>query len=157
MLGDFVDRLGESLSSSHELARPSRIGIVATAGDRREEDMRELGQIAAQHFDVVIVREDEALRGRERGDVAGLVRDGVRSAIADGARCKQVEVVLEEIEAVRHAMSRANKGDLVVVCVDKHAAVMSELENWSHQAYAGAGASEDAPAADPDYAPAEQA
>jgi cyanophycin synthetase len=156
MLGDFVDRVGESLSSSHELARPSRLGIIATAGDRRDEDMRELGEIAAQHFDVVVVREDEALRGRERGEVAGLVRDGVQSGIDAGARCKQVEVVLEEIDAVRHAMSRANKGDLVVVCVDQHAAVMSELENWSNQAYAGAGASPDAPAADPDYAPASE-
>jgi cyanophycin synthetase len=153
MLGDFVDRVGDSLSSSHDLARPSRIGVIATAGDRRDEDMKELGEIAAAHFDVVIVREDEALRGRERGNVAGLVRQGVEDAIAAGARCKQVEVVLEEIEAVRHAMSRANKGDLLVVCVDRHAAVMSELENWSNQAYAGAGASEDAPAADPDYAP----
>jgi len=153
MLGDFVDRVGESLSSSHDLARPSRIGIVATAGDRRDEDMRELGHIAAQHFDVIVVREDVSLRGRERGDVAGLVRDGVQAAAADGARCKQVEVVLEEIDAVRHAMSRANKGDLLVVCVDQHAAVMTELENWSNQAYAGAGASADAPAADPDYTP----
>ncbi len=153
MLGDFVDRVGESLSSSHDLARPSRIGIIATAGDRRDSDMVELGEIAAAHFDVVVVREDEALRGRERGDVAGLVRQGVEQAIAAGARCKQVEVVLEEIEAVRHAMSRANKGDLLVVCVDQHAAVMTELENWSNQAYAGAGASADAPAADPDYAP----
>ena len=74
--------------------------------------------------------------------------------MAEGARCKQVEEVLEEIEAVRHAMSRANKGDLVVVCVDKHAAVMTELETWSHQAQAGAGATVDAPAADPDYVPA---
>jgi cyanophycin synthetase len=153
-LGDFVDRVGETLSSSHDLARPSRIGIIATAGDRRDEDMRELGHIAAQHFDVVIVREDVALRGRDRGATAELVREGVQSAVHDGARCKQVEVVLEEIEAVRHAMSRANKGDLVVVCVDNHAAVMTELENWSNQAYAGAGASDDAPAADPDYAPA---
>ena len=72
--------------------------------------------------------------------------------MAEGARCKQVEVVLDEIDAVRHAMSRANKGDLLVVCVDKHAAVMTELEGWSNQAYAGAGASPDAPAGDPDYA-----
>ena len=98
-----------------------------------------------------MIREDEALRGRRRGEIAELVSEGVRKAMADGARCKQVEIVLEEIEAVRHAMSRANKGDLVVVCVDQHAAVMTELENWSHQAYAGAGASVDAPAADPDY------
>ena len=59
--------------------------------------------------------------------------------MAEGARCKQVEVVLDEIEAVRHAMARANKGDLVVICVDKHAEVMAELENWSPQAQAGAG------------------
>ena len=85
MLGDFVDRIGESLETSHELARPSRIGVIATAGDRRDEDMRELGEVAAQHFDVVIVREDEALRGRERGEVAGFVAGG--STPCDGRRC----------------------------------------------------------------------
>ena len=151
MLGDFVDRVGDSLEASHELARPSRIGVIATAGDRRDEDMRELGHIAAQHFDVVIVREDVALRGRERGEVAGLVADGVRTAMAEGARCKQVEQDLDEISAVRHAMARANRGDLVVICVDKHAEVMTELENWAPQAQAGAGVTSDAPAADPDY------
>ena len=113
--------------------------------------MRELGHIAAQHFDVCIVREDVALRGRERGEVAGFVVEGVRAAMAEGARCKQVEAVLEEIEAVRHAMSRANRGDLVVVCVDKHAEVMSELEDWSSQAQAGSGVNDEMPAADPDY------
>ncbi len=152
MLGDFVDRVGDSLESLHELARPSRIGVVATAGDRRDQDMRELGEIAARHFDVVIVREDAALRGRGRGEVAGLVTDGVRTAMAAGSRCKQVEEVHEEIDAVRNAMSRANKGDLLVLCVDKHAAVMSELEAWSSVAQAGAGATDDAPAADPDFA-----
>src|SRR6185436_10447472 len=69
-LGDFVDRVGDSMEESHDMARPSRIGIIATAGDRRDEDMRELGQIAAQHFDVLIVREDVALRGRKRGETA---------------------------------------------------------------------------------------
>ncbi len=152
MLGDFVDRTGDSMESSHALARPSRIGVVATAGDRRDEDMRELGVVAARHFDVVVVREDIQLRGRERGYVADLVTDGVRSAMDDGARCKQVEVVLDEIEAVRHAMSRANAGDLLVLCVDKHASVMSELENWSPQAQAGSGVTEESsPGADPDY------
>jgi cyanophycin synthetase len=115
--------------------------------------MRELGHIAAQHFDVCIVREDVALRGRERGDTAKLVLEGVRTAMSEGARCKQAELVLEEIEAVRHAMSRANRGDLVVVCVDKHAEVMAELESWSGDAQAGSVANPDAPAADPDYSP----
>jgi cyanophycin synthetase len=152
MLGDFVDRVGESLDSTSELGKPSRIGVIATAGDRRDDDMRELGAIAAQHFDVVVVREDVALRGRERGEVAGLVAEGVRTSMSEGARCKQLEIILDEIDAVRHAMSRANAGDLVVVCVDKHPMVMAELENWSNQAQAGSG-SEDDPVGDPDYVP----
>jgi cyanophycin synthetase len=151
MLGDFVDRVGESLESGSELGKPSRIGIVSTAGDRRDEDLRELGEVAARHFDVVIVREDAALRGRERGETAALIVEGVHESMERGARCKQVETVLDEIEAVRHAMARANRGDLLVVCVDKHPAVMAELENWSQQAHPGAS---DNPVADPDYVPA---
>jgi cyanophycin synthetase len=127
--------------------------VIATAGDRRDEDMRELGDIAAQHFDVVVIREDVALRKRERGETAGLVEEGVRRAMEAGARCKQVEVVLDEIAAVRHAMARANRGDLLVVCVDQHPAVMAELENWSVTAQAGAAANPDAPVGDPDYTP----
>ena len=48
-------------------------------------------------------------------------------------------------------MSRANRGDLVVVCVDKHPTVMAELENWSNQAQAGSGTSADGPVGDPDF------
>ena len=153
MLGDFVDRVGDSLDSGSELGKPSRIGIIATAGDRRDEDMVELGEIAAHHFDVVIVREDHNLRRRPLGETAGLVADGVRRGMESGGRCKQLEVILDEIEAVRHAMSRANRGDLVVVCVDKHPAVMEELESWSEYAQAGAsvGGTEEAAGGDPDY------
>ena len=52
-------------------------------------------------------------------------------------------------------MSRANRGDLVIVCVDKHGQVMSELENWSPHAQAGAslGTGDETHVADPDYTP----
>ena len=45
-------------------------------------------------------------------------------------------------------MARANPGDLVVLCVDKHGAVLAELETMSHQAQAGAHVGE--AVADPD-------
>ena len=153
MLGDFVDRVAESLDTTADLGRVSRIGVVATAGDRRDDDMRELGAVAAQHFDVVVVREDVALRRRQRGETAELVAQGVRQAMSTGARCKQLEIIPEEISAVRHALARSNPGDLVVVCVDQHSAVMAELESWSNQAQAGSGGT-DAPVGDPDFSPA---
>jgi cyanophycin synthetase len=153
MLGDFVDRVAEGLAATSELGRVSRIGVIATAGDRRDDDMRELGAIAAHHFDVVVVREDESLRGRKRGATADLVAEGVRQTMAAGGRCKQLETIPDEITAVRHAMARSNPGDLVVVCVDQHPVVMAELENWSNQAQAGSGTT-DAPLGDPDFTPA---
>jgi cyanophycin synthetase len=137
-LGDFVDQLADSYSASSELGKISRIGMIATAGDRRDEDMIELGAIAADYFDVVVVREDTSLRGRKSGETATLIASGVNRRMAEGARCKQVEIVLDEITAVRHCMTRANPNDLVVLCVDKHGAVVAELETLSHQAQAGA-------------------
>ncbi|RZT17750.1 cyanophycin synthetase [Kribbella sp. VKM Ac-2569] len=149
MLGDFVDRLGESLSASSEVGRPSRIGVIATAGDRRDDDIRELGEVAAQHFDVVIVREDARLRGRKRGESAGLVKVGVQAAMESGARCRTVDVVLDELEAVRFALERSNPGDLVVLCVDQHQSVLAELESVSHLAQAGARSGDEG--GDPDF------
>jgi cyanophycin synthetase len=154
MLGDFVDKLGESLSATSELGRPSRIGVIATAGDRRDDDMRELGEIAAQHFDVVIVREDVRLRGRKRGESAELITEGVRAAMENGARCRQVETVLEELEAVQHALARSNPGDLVVLCVDQHQTVLAELESVSHLAQAGARSGDEG--GDPDFVQPDQ-
>ena len=64
--------------------------------------------------------------------------NGARRAMAEGARCKQVEIVLDELASVRHAMSRSNPGDLVVICVEQHAAVMAYLESYGHHAQPGA-------------------
>ena len=135
-LGDFVDRFFED---STGLERPQRIGVVATAGDRRDQDMVDLGYQAAKHFDLLVIREDQRLRGRRAGETAALITDGARRAQADGvARTKQIETVLDEIDAARHALALANSGDLVVVCVDRARAVWDELQAIGNRAQAGA-------------------
>jgi cyanophycin synthetase len=45
-----------------------------------------------------------------------------------GARAGSLEVVLDEMDAVRKALDRSRPGDLVVLCVDESAAVWRELE-----------------------------
>jgi cyanophycin synthetase len=124
-LGDFVDRFFDDDSV---LERPQRIGVIATAGDRRDQDMVDLGRQAAKHFDRIIVREDDRLRGRPRGETAALIVQGAREAQAEGGRVKQIETVLDEIESTRAAVEWANPGDLVVVCVDRARAVWDELQ-----------------------------
>jgi cyanophycin synthetase len=151
-IGDFVEAYTAQSAGRQDLAKASRIGMIGGAGDRRDDDMRELGSVAAQHFDVLVIREDDRLRGRKRGETANLIAEGVRTAMADGARCRQVEIVLKEIDAVNHVMARSNPGDLVVMCVDKHAQVVAELENRTQSAQAGSHASEIV--GDPDLDPA---
>ena len=153
VLGEFVDRYAEARDGQSDLGRLSRIGMVSTAGDRRDEDLRELGAVAARFFDVLVVREDRRLRGRPRGEVADLVAAGAREAMTAGpVRCRHVEIVLDEVTAVRHCLARANAGDIVVLCVDQAGEVMAELETATRSAQAGAHMTA-SPVGDPDLDP----
>jgi cyanophycin synthetase len=103
------------------------IGVIGIPGDRRDDDQREYGALAATAFDEILVREDKHLRGREPGVSASHVIEGVRAARSAGAaRAKRSEKILDELSAVRAALRRANPGDLVVMCVDDAIAVYRE-------------------------------
>jgi cyanophycin synthetase len=126
-LGDFVERLTADAATG--AGANLRVAVVATAGDRRDEDMRELGRVAARYFDEVIVREDRGTRGRERGETAMLVMQGIHEAAEGGnARAGYAEIVLEEMDAARRALDRSRPGDTVVLCVDYATEVYKELE-----------------------------
>ncbi len=135
-LADFVSRMMvETPTESGRLgaaatARPRSgraIGVLGIPGDRRDEDQREYGAIAAGAFDEIIVREDKNLRGRAPGETATNVIEGVRAAKAAGAgRTVRAEKVLDEMTAVRAALRRAIPGDLVVCCVDDAIGVYRE-------------------------------
>jgi cyanophycin synthetase len=111
-------RMVRAVASGTEGRTGRAIGVIGIPGDRRDEDMREFGQIAATAFDELIVREDTNLRGRKPGETAAIVMEGVRTAQAAGARCAAVEQVLIEIEAARAGIERARPADLVVICAD---------------------------------------
>jgi cyanophycin synthetase len=134
-LADFVNRMMvESQTRAGRIGAPKgglrtgrAIGVIGIPGDRRDEDQREYGAIAAGAFDEIIVREDKNLRGRPPGEAAGNVVEGIRTARDDGAaRATRYDKVLEEMTAVRNALRRAVPGDLVVCCVDDAIGVYRE-------------------------------
>jgi cyanophycin synthetase len=132
-LGEFVEQLAEpSPSGRRALVTGRRIGVMATAGDRRDEDIVELGRTAAGYFDTLILREDANNRGRPRGQTAKLMEQGVRAAMKEQARTETIEVVLDELEATRRALDLGREGDLVVVCVDHANDVWKELQRRQH-------------------------
>jgi cyanophycin synthetase len=125
MAGDFVERLTAPGVNGPEAGR--RIAVIASPGDRRDEDMRELGRVAGRLFDMVIVREDANKRGRKRGEIAGRVVEGVRETTGDG-RVQQIDIVIDERPAIDAALNLARPGDVVLLCVDKPADTWRDLE-----------------------------
>ena len=91
-LADFVNRMMVEAPTRHGRVgaaatgtRSGRaIGVLGIPGDRRDDDQRQYGAIAAGAFDEIIVREDKNLRGRTPGETASNVIEGVREAKAAG-------------------------------------------------------------------------
>jgi cyanophycin synthetase len=138
-LADFVERMTSDPDPARapravrggESVRAQRagraIGVIGIPGDRRDEDQREYGALAATAFDEIIIREDRNLRGRRPGESAGHVAEGARAVRGEGlARAAKIEKVLDEMSAVRAALRRATPGDLVVLCVDDAVGVYGE-------------------------------
>jgi cyanophycin synthetase len=134
-LGSFIASYTDGLDAARaEVHKRRRIGVIGTAGDRRDSDILELGRTGARHFDLVVVKEDVKLRGRQPGEVSALLEQGVRDAMAQGARAKEVRAVPMEIDAVRFAVEQATAGDVVAICADQTDAVYTELEALGHSA-----------------------
>lgn len=93
---------------------PYKIGIITGTGDRRDEDIREMGRISAQMFDHIIIRQDKFLRGRLAEDIVSLLVEGIK---AENPK-QSYEYIPKEIEALEHALSLAKPGTFVTALSD---------------------------------------
>ena len=91
-----------------------KVGIIAGIGDRRKQDNFELGQIAAEMFDEIIIRQDRNLRGKEEEELIKEIHDG----IIDIDPKKPVKIIPKESEAIKYAIENAKDDSLVVVSSD---------------------------------------
>ncbi len=92
-----------------------RIGVVGGPGDRRDEDLVLLGNIAAKNFNHILIKEDKDFRGREPKEVADLIVKG----ICQSDPAASYEIMLNETEAINKALNLAQANDLVVIFPEK--------------------------------------
>ncbi|MFZ1322933.1 MAG: cyanophycin synthetase [Ignavibacteria bacterium] len=105
----------EALSKFVEkLSNKNKTGVIGGTGDRRDEDIFNMGKAAAKMFNSIIIREDESLRGRNEGEVNKIVLDGIRSEKPE----LPVKVITNEVEALNFALNKAKKNDLLVLLPD---------------------------------------
>ncbi len=100
------------------------IGVVSAPGDRRDQDIGEVGTIAGTMFDLLILKEDDDRRGRAPGVILSILQQAAEGA---GMHSAQIVRVPNELEAVRHALSTAQPGDLVVIFADNITGVWKEV------------------------------
>lgn len=96
------------------LEATEKIGIIAGVGDRRDEDTMELGSIAAQMFDEIIIRQDKNLRGKSEQEIIKMLNDGIKKQDPN----IKTTIIPSEKEAIIHAVKNAKKGTLIICCSD---------------------------------------
>ena len=93
---------------------PYKIGIITGTGDRRDDDIRDLGRISAQMFDHIIIRQDKFLRGRQAEEIVSLLVEGINEVNTK----QSYEYIPKEVEALKHALSMAKPGTFITALSD---------------------------------------
>lgn len=93
---------------------PYKIGIITGTGDRRDNDIRDLGRISAEMFDHIIIRQDKFLRGREAEEIVKLLVEGIHEVNTK----QSYEYIPKEVEALRHSFSIAKPGTFICALSD---------------------------------------
>lgn len=89
---------------------PFKIGIITGTGDRRDEDIRDLGRIATEMFDHIIIRQERFLRGREAAEIVNLLTEGILQANSQ----QSFEFIPKETDAFAYALSKVIPGTYIV-------------------------------------------
>jgi cyanophycin synthetase len=105
-----------------------KTGIISVAGDRRDADIREVGAIAAEMFNTIIIRADKDMRGRKPEDVQALLQEGIRSKKPN----VEIITILSEKDAIEHAFRTVKKNGLIFICADKVKQTLQLVKNM-HQ------------------------
>ena len=105
LLCDFVSKIDGS----------PKIGIISGTGDRRDEDIREIGRIASKYFDEIIIRQDRHLRGRKAEEIVELLVEGINDEKTPNI---PITIIYNEKEAILHAYNTVKPGSLITISCD---------------------------------------
>jgi cyanophycin synthetase len=88
--------------------------VLNGTGDRRDEDLRQMGRLCAEHFERIIIRRGHYLRGRDEQNMYELLQAGIKEAGKD----TKVKIMPESRDAIQYAVKQSYKGELIVVLGD---------------------------------------
>jgi cyanophycin synthetase len=105
LLCDFVNKLESTY----------KVGIISGTGDRRDDDIREIGRISAKNFDEIIIRQDKHLRGRTAEEIINLLVEGINDGKTKNI---PVKILQKEKEAIQYAYDNVKPGAIITIMCD---------------------------------------
>ena len=114
-----------------KLPNPYRTVIINGTGDRRDDDLREMGRICGETFDRIIIRRGHYLRGRTEEEMRELLKEGIK----ESGKKPEVQLVPESREAIEYAIKNAREGELVVTLADVVEKDMQIVEEYREKAF----------------------
>ncbi|CAA9555819.1 MAG: Cyanophycin synthase(EC [uncultured Thermomicrobiales bacterium] len=112
------------------------LAVIGTAGDRRDEDIAALGEIAARRAAAVFIKKTiQYTRGREYAAMLALYRAGIARGGQDPST---TPVVPDEVSGLRAALAASRPGDVIaVMCQEQRRELWALLEG--EEAHDGVG------------------
>lgn len=107
--GHNIDGYNCVLESLKGMDNRKLVGVIGVPGDRGNDVIERIGKMCSDVFDKIYIKEDCDKRGRKNGEVADILLKGVRRG-----KCKNVKVVLDELDALKEAIDDSSKGDMVI-------------------------------------------
>ena len=91
-----------------------KVGIIAATGDRRPEDIQQIGYYSGQIFDEIIIRHDKDGRGKTNHELSDLLLQGIEKSGFN----PNVIIISDECEAIKYAMENAQDDTFVFYTAD---------------------------------------
>ena len=108
--GHNVDALRAVIPALDTFPNQHRIALFSSSGDRRDQDIIEMGALLGDAFDRVILYEDSDRYDRPPGAITVLLREGLKS----GKRVKRIDEMEGGLTAFRHAWETVQPGELLL-------------------------------------------
>ena len=105
LLCDFVNKLDSAY----------KVGIISGTGDRRDDDIREIGRISARNFEEIIIRQDKNMRGRTPDEIVNLLVEGIHEEKGQGI---PLTIIHKEKDAIMYAYQNVKPGALITIMCD---------------------------------------
>ena len=110
-----------------------KVGVISGTGDRRDEDIRALGEISARYFDEIIIRCDKNLRGRTAEEIIALLQEGINQV---NPQIPQTVIANENL-ALEHIYANHKPGALYTIMCDVVAGALDKIKQLKEREDSG--------------------